>query len=94
MCPLLREGLQDAVQLVVGFKPDAGNSWQLNVTVFNRDTVRESAERLEDARVGLIAAQAETSRDVERHLVTAMRDTARGRPAVTLQHFQNAQVFH
>ena len=48
---------------------------------------------LEQVGIALVAAEAEAGRDVERHLVAAVRDAARRRPAVLLEHVERAQIF-
>jgi len=41
-----------------------------------------------------IAAKAEARSDVKRHLMAAVRDTTRRRPAELAQDFQRAQIFN
>lgn len=91
---LLRKSLHDAVQLVLCFETDTGEIRQSDVTIVDSEAVRESAKRLKNTWVGFIAAEAETGRDVERHLVAAMWNAAGGRPARIPQHFEDAQIFH
>ena len=55
-------------------------------------TVRETAIGLEQVRVAFIAAEAEARRDIERHLMPAMRDAARARPARDVEGGQGALV--
>ena len=43
---------------------------------FDRRVVGETAERLEHARIRFVPAQREAGRDVERHLVSAVRYAA------------------
>src|SRR5450631_1080615 len=63
-----------------------------NVAVFHAHAVGEAAERLEEIGIAFVAAEAEARRDVEGHLVAAMGNAARGRPAVRAQHVERAQV--
>src|SRR5450631_760490 len=63
-----------------------------NVAAFDTHAVGESAERLEEVGIAFVAAETEARRDVERHLVAAVRNAARGRPAVLAQHVERAQV--
>src|SRR5262249_19024350 len=54
--------------------------------------VRKASEGLEQVRIVLVAAQAEAGRDVERHLVAAVRDAAAARPSRRLDHGQRPLV--
>ncbi len=56
--------------------------------------VGEAAIGLEEIGVAFIAAQAEAGGDVERHLVAAMGDQARGRPAGLVDDIERAQIFN
>ena len=62
-------------------KPMPGSSGMIDVPVLDTHAVREAAVGLEQVRVALVAAEPEAGRDVERHLVPAVRDAARRRPA-------------
>ena len=64
-----------------------------DVPVLDAHAVREAAIGLEQVGIALVAAEAEAGRDVERHLVSAMRDAAARRPAELLEHIERAQVF-
>ena len=73
-------------------KPMPGKLGHDDVPVLDLHAVREAAIGLEQVRIALVAAEAEAGRDVERHLVAAMRDAAGGRPAELRQHVEGAQV--
>src|SRR5689334_23990592 len=54
----LRQLAHQRVQLGLPLEADARAVRQAGIAVLDRDVVGEAAERLEDARVGLVAAQA------------------------------------
>src|SRR5690348_11919265 len=67
-----RQRLHLRVEIRLPFKSDAGQVRHGDVAVLDADAVGETAIGLEQIRIALIAAKAETGRDVERHLVAAM----------------------
>src|SRR5829696_8680565 len=75
-------------------KSDAWDVGHPYVTIMNRYVVRETVERLEQSRVGLVPAQPQPCRYVERHLVPPVRNAASGRPAVLFHHTQDTHVLH
>ena len=65
---------------------DARRTRQADMAVDHRNVVGEAVERPEYVRVGLVAAEVEAGRDMERELVAAVRDAAARRPAVLGEH--------
>src|SRR6266852_7168422 len=63
------------------------------MTVLDANAVRETAIGLEQIGIALIAAEAEAGRDIERHLMAAMRNASARRPALGLQHRKGALIF-
>src|SRR5471030_268115 len=53
-----------------------------DIAVVDLHAVGEAAERLEQVRIRFISAQSQSGRDVQRHLVAAMRDAAFRRPSM------------
>ena len=84
---------QESVELRFRFKADAGYVWQADITASNRNAVRKAAERLEDVRVGFVAAQMQAGRDVERHLMTAVRNHAPRSPAELFRLLEHPHIF-
>ena len=84
----------DVVQSRLGLDADTRDVRQPDVSVCDGGAVGEASERLEDIRVGLVAAEAETCGDVERHLVTAVRNAAAWRPRMLPQHLHDAEILH
>src|SRR5205807_195864 len=64
--------LHDGVEAGFRLEADAGDVGQAHIALLDRMAVGEAAERLEDLRVGFVAAQAQPDGDVERELVAAV----------------------
>src|SRR4051794_4451695 len=79
-------------QIGLALEADAGQVGQRHVAVLDLDAIGEAAEGLEQVGVALVAAESEAGRNVERHLVPAVRDAAAGGPAVFLEHVERAKV--
>src|SRR5262249_1581505 len=88
-----RQGLHFPVAIRLALQADARQFRHDDVAGLHADAVGEAAIGLEQIRIALIAAKAEAGGDVERHLVTAMRDAAARRPAMRVQDFERALVF-
>src|SRR5689334_20033594 len=88
-----RKRLHFRVEIRLALEADARQLRHDDVAVVHADAVGEAAIGLEQVRIAFIAAEAETGRDVERHLVAAMRDAAARRPAMRMQDFERALIF-
>src|SRR5436309_14339083 len=64
------------------------------MAVLNPYRIRKSAVGLEEVGVALVTAKPQAGGDVQRHLVTAVRDAARRRPAMLGQDVQCPEVFN
>src|ERR1700738_543794 len=73
---LLRQFAHDLDEVRLALKADAGQIRHHDVAVQNPHAVRKAARGRERVRIASIAAKTEARRDVERHLVAAMRDAA------------------
>src|SRR4051794_11347756 len=71
---LLGQFAHDLDQIRLALEADARNVRHDDVTVLNPDRIRESPVGLEEIRVALVAAKPQAGGDVQRHLVTAVRD--------------------
>src|SRR3954470_8835720 len=91
-CRLVRQRAHFLDQVRLPLETDAGQVGQRHVAVLDLDAIGEAAEGLEEVGVGLVASEPEAGRDVERHLVPAVRDAAAGGPAVFLEHVERAKV--
>src|SRR6266850_2336924 len=90
---VFRQRLHNAKHFALRLKPYTGNLWQLDVAVFDRYPVGKSTERLKNSRIGFVAPQPQTGRDVQRHLMPSVRNAANRRPSIFLQHAQDSKVF-
>src|SRR5438552_6634691 len=90
---LRRQRLHLGIEIGFALKADARQIRHRDDAVLDANAVGETAIGLEQVGIALIAAETKTGRDVERHLMPAMRDAARGRPAMGLQHRQCALIF-
>ncbi len=88
-----RQLAHDPDQVRLALEADARQFRHGDVAVLDPHGIREPAIGLEQVRIALVAAQPQPGRDVERHLVPAMRDAAGRRPPGGPQHLQSAQVF-
>ena len=73
-------------------KPMPGQFRHGDVAVLHADAVRETAERLEEVGVALVAAKAQAGGDVQRHLVAAVRNAAARRPSGGADDLEGAQI--
>src|SRR5882762_7647605 len=89
---VIRQWLHNAEQFVFGFEPHTGNLRQLDVAVFDRYPIGKSAKRLKDSRIGFVASQPQTGGNVQRHLMSSVRNTAIWRPSMFFQHAQYSYV--
>src|SRR3954454_19991422 len=89
---LVRQRAHFLDQVRLPLETDAGQVGQRHVAVLDLDAVGEAAVGLEEVRGGLVAPAPERGRDVERHLLPAMRDAGPGGPAVFLEHVARAKV--
>src|SRR5690242_8880634 len=78
----LRQSLHLHVKIGLTFEPYAGQFGHRDEALLHPHAIRESAVRLEKVRIALVATQAKSGGNVERHLVSAMRDATRRRPSV------------
>src|SRR3982074_3620201 len=80
------------LRIKIGFslEPDARQIRHGDMTVLDANAIGKTAIGLEQIGIALIAAEAETGRDVQRHLMTALRNAAPPRPAAGLQHAKRA----
>src|SRR5207237_523001 len=76
------ERLHHRVELALALEANAGRVGRADMAVDHRAVVGKAVERVEHVRVRLVAAEPEPGRDVERHLMPAMRDAAPRRPAL------------
>ena len=90
---LVRQRFHLAVQVGLPLKADAGQIRQCHVAVDNFDPVGEATERLKQVGIGLVAPEPKARGDVQRHLVTTVRNAAARGPTMLLEHLQRAQVF-
>src|SRR5208283_1339128 len=88
-----RQVTHDLDQVGLPLEADARQLRHGDTAVLDAYAIREAAIGLEEIGVALVAAQTESCGDVERHLVAAMRNAARRRPAGDLQHGERALVF-
>src|SRR6202022_4660339 len=79
----------------IGFslEPGARQIRHGDVAVLDANAVRETAIGLEQIGIALVAAETETGRDIERHLMAAMRNAAARRPALGFEHAKGALLF-
>src|SRR5262245_31441617 len=88
---LFRKRFALGIERGFAFEAQARKFGQRDVAVLHFDAIGKTAEGLEQARIILVAAEAQARRDVGRHLMAAMRDATRGRPAADIQHFLGAE---
>src|ERR1700730_15157851 len=88
-----RQRLHLHVKIGFSLKADARQIRHGDVTVLDADAVGETAIGLEQIGIALIAAEAETGRDVQRHLMAAMGNASARRPAQGLQNAKRALIF-
>src|SRR6185437_1762122 len=81
------------VKCTRAFEADAGQLRHHDVPVLDAHVVREAAEWLKQVRIVLVAAEPEAGCDRERHLMSAVRNAARARPAGRLDGLERALVF-
>src|ERR1700682_3599881 len=77
-----RQRLHLHVKIGLSLEPDARHIRHGDGAVFDANAIRETAIGLEQIGIALIAAEAETGRDVQRHLMPAMRHAPAPRPAL------------
>src|ERR1700739_1918393 len=82
---LFRQVTHDLDQVRLALESDAGQLRHGDAAVLDAYAIREAAIGLEEIGVALVAAQAESCGDVERHLMASVRNAARRRPARDLQ---------
>src|SRR3569832_3035313 len=85
--------LHFAVQIGLALEADAGQFRHGDETVLDFHAVGEAAERLDQVRIGFVAAQPQSCRDVQRLLMAAVRIAAFAQPTKQMQHVERAQVF-
>src|SRR6202011_5783709 len=90
---LRRQRLHLRVQVGFSLEADARQIRHRDMAVLDANAVRETTIGLKQIGIALIAAEAETGRDVQRHLMPAMRNAPARRPAAGLQHRQGALIF-
>ena len=56
--------------------------------------ISKTAEVPEHAGIGFRSSQAEAARDVQRHLIAAVRKRRAARPAMAREHIEPARVLH
>src|SRR6266481_3830848 len=89
---LWRQRFHLGAQVGFSLEPDARQIRHDDVTVLDANTVGVTAIGLEQIWIAFIAAEAETGRDIQRHLMSAMRNTPARRPAAGLQHAKRALI--
>src|SRR5215207_3432813 len=90
---LLSQLAHDLDQVGFALEADARQIRHDDVAVFDANGVREAAVWLKQVGVALIAAEAQASRNVQRHLVPAMGDAAGRRPAMLRQNIERPKIF-
>src|SRR5947207_2447623 len=83
---VFRQHLHNQEQISLRLETDTRNLRQLDVAVLDRYPISKSTERLKNPWIGFVAPQPQTRCDVQRHLVTAVRNAADWRPPVVLQN--------
>src|SRR5689334_4104605 len=73
--PLVGELTHLAEQIGLALEANTREVGHLNVPIFHADLVWKAAKRLKEVRIALVAPETEPSRDVQRHLVTAVWNT-------------------
>src|ERR687885_3054874 len=77
---LFRQRAHDANQVRFALETNAGQLRHRDVAMLNLDAVGEAAVGLKEVGVALVAAEAEAGGNIQRHLVAAMWNAARGGP--------------
>src|ERR1022692_3278927 len=88
-----RQRLHLRIEIGFALKTDTRQIRHGDVAVLDPDAVREAAIGLEQVWIALIAAEAEAGRDIQRHLMAAMRNAAARRPALGFEHLERALIF-
>src|SRR5262245_63416512 len=84
--PSRRQCLHLLEEITLPLKPDARQIRHDNVPVLHAHAIWESAIGLEQVRIAFIATQSEPRRDVQRHLVPAMRNADRKSTRLNSSH--------
>src|SRR3954451_13713810 len=82
------------VEIGFPFKPYSRQIRHGDVAALDPHAVGKSPIGLEKVRVRLVSAEAQAGSDIQRHLMSAMWNTAACRPALTAEHVENAQILH
>src|SRR5260221_12652445 len=88
-----RQRLHLRVKIGFSLEADARQIRHGDVTVLDANAIREAAIGLEQVGIALIATETETGRDIERHLMPAMRVASARPPALGLQHRECTLIF-
>jgi hypothetical protein len=67
---------------------------QRNVTVFNRSIIRKSSKWLKNSRIGFVSPKPQAGGNIQRQLVTSVRNATTRRPSVLFQRFQCPHIFN
>src|SRR6266853_270330 len=90
---ILRQLIQNTVQFAFRLETHTRNLWQLHIAFLDRYPISESTERLKNSWIGFVAPQTQTGGDVQRHLMSTVRNAADWRPSIILKHSENSKVF-
>src|ERR1700686_1460468 len=88
-----RQRLHLRIKIGFSLEADARQIRHGDGAVLDTNAVGETAIGLEQIGIALIAAEAETGRDIERHLVSAMRNAPARPPAPHLEDPKRALIF-
>src|SRR6478672_6069448 len=81
-----------SIEIRFSLEPDARQVRHGDVTVLDTNAVGETAIRLEQIGIALIAAEPEAGGNIQGHLMSAMRSASARRPAAGLQHTKGALI--
>ena len=83
----------DAIEGRLALKSDARPVGQSEIAVFEPGIVGKAAEFAEHARVGFRATETKARRNVERHLIAAVRKQRFSVPALALEQGESASIW-
>jgi hypothetical protein len=88
-----RQRLHLRIEIGFALEADPRQIRHGDVIVLDANAVGETAIGLEQIGIALIAAETETGRDVERHLMAPVGNAPARRPALGLEHAKRALIF-
>ena len=89
---LLRQLAHHTNQIGLALKANARQFRHNDVSILHAYSIGKASVGLKQVGIAFIASQPQACCNVQRHLMTAMRDAAAGRPAGDLDHLQGAQI--